>query len=333
MNRTWKVAVLILALVPVAGCSLYLGGDDDDCEPWGVGSPQELRNPETGACEAFGGGGWGCDDTPVATADIAAPDWGYCYNQCTGLDEGSCQDAPGCRAVYAGDCPEGLDCFATTYYYAECWDTAPSGPIQGGGCYGLDAQECSRHDDCVAHHYPGPEPECPPNADCDIAWPQPANFEACAPESTNPDGSCYEQTACDAAPPACPAGTVPGVANGCYTGACIAYQACEPPLDPGACWEQVECLAFAIPECPEGSVPGVKDGCWSGYCIPEEQCEPEPVACDQVTTEVSCIDRADCAPIYQGLDCTCDQNGNCTCADWSFEACQAATAAVYRIWR
>ena len=38
------------------------------------------------------------------------------------------------------------------FVYEACWPTAPSGPVRGGGCVGLDAQECSRHDDCVAQH-------------------------------------------------------------------------------------------------------------------------------------------------------------------------------------
>jgi hypothetical protein len=122
------------------------------------------------------------------------------------------------------------------------------------------------------------------------------------------------------------------VANGCYTDACIAYDACEPPIDPGSCWEQVDCLAFAIPECPEGSVPGVIDGCWSGYCIPEEQCEAPP-ACEQIAEEAACVERADCAPIYEGIDCSCDGNGNCTCTDWEFQSCSTGDAAVFHIAR
>ena len=49
-----------------------------------------------------------------------------------------------------------------------------TGPVQGS-CEGLDAWECSRHDDCLATYSPdigfqqcAPElvPECPPNTDC-----------------------------------------------------------------------------------------------------------------------------------------------------------------------
>lgn len=277
MKSTWTLT-LLLALVPVTGCSFYVGGDDDDdCPEWRAIAPEELRNPETGACEAFGGGWDDCG--PYPAEDVAWPDWGYCYSECTGLDENTCQDTPGCRAIYVGSCSEGDDCGAIgAYEFAECWDTAQSGPIQGGDCSGLDAHECSRHDDCVARHYPLP---CPPNADCARRRP-PAGFESCAPEATSPEGSCHEPALCRAEPPECPAGTVPGVAH----------------------------------------------GCWTGYCIPEDECEPPP-SCEQIGDEIGCVDRADCAPIYEGVDCTCDGNGNCTCADWIFQACETGTAARF----
>jgi hypothetical protein len=43
-------------------------------------------------------------------------------------------------------------------------------------------------------------------------------------------GRCWDPVACDAAPPACPTGTVPGIANGCYTQACIPTDLCEPQI-------------------------------------------------------------------------------------------------------
>jgi len=51
-----------------------------------------------------------------------------------------------------------------------CVGTAPSGPVNGTACAGLDAHECSRHDDCIAVHYYVDVP----------AWG--LKFDYCAPE-------------------------------------------------------------------------------------------------------------------------------------------------------
>jgi hypothetical protein len=53
------------------------------------------------------------------------------------------------------------------------------------------------------------------------------------------------------------------------------------------------------------------------------------VACEDLSTEPACIDRADCAPTYLGVDCTCDANG-CTCADWLFDTCETGTVPSFQ---
>jgi hypothetical protein len=54
-----------------------------------------------------------------------------------------------------------------------------------------------------------------------------------------------------------------------------------------------------------------------------ESCQPEgmQVGCATVTTETACLARADCDPIYNGTNCTCDPHG-CTCQDQTFDRCQ-----------
>ncbi len=134
----------------------------------------ELRNPDTGKCENFGGGG--CGGVP-----IAMPDWGFCTSVCTGLDEASCKATDACRAIYANACSPWQDCFALTY--KECWQTAPSGPVRGGGCAGLTAGECSRHDDCIANHDSDWSACSPMDSTC--AWTI-GGFLSCGDESTPP---------------------------------------------------------------------------------------------------------------------------------------------------
>jgi hypothetical protein len=266
-------ASLPVVLVAMSGCALYFPGDDDPdpCVDFGGGGSgaeapaQGQRNPETGICEYFGGGGpFPCDPEcgPCPEDDgladpIPPPTWGYCESECTFLDEQTCQDTSGCRAIYVD---------GSTPAFSECWSVDMTGPVQGD-CDGLDAYECSRHDDCVAIHASScdgdnfGEPGCAP-----------AGFVRCGDESPG-FGNCYDEVTCDEIPPVCPADTLPGVADGCYT----------------------------------------------GFCIPLDQCEAQPECAS--LAESACIGRADCAPLFRGSDCTCDDLG-CTCATIEYNGCE-----------
>ena len=103
--------------------------------------------------------------------------------------------------------------------------------------------------------------------------------------------------------------------------ACYGYCVPDDTPDPGNCSGEVFCDALP-PACPADTLPGIKDGCWTGYCIPLAQCEDLPIACAEIGNESQCIDRADCTPLYEGGDCTCDELGNCECTDLHFVACR-----------
>ncbi len=114
---------------------------ESDCPGGGV--PQPLfRDPVTGQC-TDGGVGCGAIDPPVV------PDLALCVSGCEAFDEATCRGVDGCRAIYVDACPA---CDALVLEFAACWGVPPSGPIRGGDCGVLDAQECSRHDDCTAVH-------------------------------------------------------------------------------------------------------------------------------------------------------------------------------------
>jgi len=186
----------------LAGCH----DDDFQCQPLdraGAAEPAfQLRDPFSGTCQFFGGGG-DCDDPcgRCPPTGIAQPDWAQCNAQCESLDESTCKTTSGCRAVYAGAA------------FHECWGTAPSGPTQGGDCTTFDAQECSRHDDCVAKHAAGAPI---------------GTFNACAPEGSIQDpGSCVGNITCTTPAPQCPMNTLPGKRNGCWTGYCIPIADCD----------------------------------------------------------------------------------------------------------
>ena len=59
-------------------------------------------------------------------------------------------------------------------------------------------------------------------------------------------------------------------------------------------------------------------------------CAQPPPACSALTTEAACVARANCIPLYGGMNCTnnlgnaCHSGeANCTCATYSFAACIA----------
>jgi hypothetical protein len=144
---------LALVLLVLTGCDFYFNGDDDDqcgrtLEDVAIVA-NEYRDPQTGTCQSFGYPQQ-CDERcgPCPEYDQPAPpDWGSCYSKCEGLGETQCLGETGCFAAYtdfptADQAPK----------FRGCWETAPSGPIHDGSCQALEAQECSRHDNCTAHY-------------------------------------------------------------------------------------------------------------------------------------------------------------------------------------
>ena len=286
MRHTFAYVMLSsFVSLTLSGCFLYFGGDDDDClfgggagETAGAPAPG-IRNPFTGQCEFFGGGPFPCDDrcgpcpapaeAPAGAPSsdpipggAAMPSWGFCESQCSVLFEGACLATEGCRGIYD---PEGR--------YSECWSVDLTGPIQGGVCDGLDAWECSRHDDCVAIHEslcPDPSNADRPGFSCGAG-----NFLRCQSEGPTSPGDCFSNVTCNLPPPGCPPNSVPGRANGCWTGTCILVEDCEPTM---------------------------------------------PGLCSEITNEGACVNRADCTPLYQGVDCQCSATG-CQCAGLAFQAC------------
>jgi hypothetical protein len=284
------------------GCQIYLGDDDpQQCTLPPPEPPLLLLDPVTGECVPYGVGPI-CDPDTCECAEPVYdfPSWAPCNSACTGLDELTCMATPGCRATYRLE------------DYNGCVATDQTGPIQGT-CAGLDAWECSRHDDCVAVHDGGfyiaedpvaPQPPplgwfiscdseptpCDSNTDCRAG--ERCNAEevcmlppdcladaACVPVCGGicvPDdrGSCFGEVVCLAPVPACEPGSVPAVSNGCYTGECIPLAEC-PSVPFEECHGQPACDALP-PTCAEGEVPQIRNGCWTGACIPLQLCEPQP---------------------------------------------------------
>lgn len=265
--KSWLCSAAVLALLPLAGCDLYFGEKEPPpCYDYPTGEPAYgVRDPQTGVCQYIGGGGgggcYGYDD-PVPAVDVAMPDWGSCQSACEGLDEFTCQATSGCFAAYSGFvCPPNADCLWSGISFEGCWQTAPSGPVQGGGCAGLDAHECSRHDDCSAVYTPGPTDGIDGQ-----------QFAQCIDE-TQPQG-CYSDADCG-----------PG-----YT--CTSTTDCLPPpgCDPST--------GMACPPVCYGKCEPIQPACGAVDCGPGYHCEEQCYPCDPTDPNGTCMSQCDavCVP-------------------------------------
>ncbi|CAN5807604.1 hypothetical protein BH11MYX3_BH11MYX3_45000 [soil metagenome] len=195
------------------------GGGDDVCvQTDGVPAiaPAPLRDPNDLTCDSFGGG---CNPTcgPCPEfADLAPiPSWGVCGSSCDSLGASACASDPSCRTVKDASCTVGPNTCLTDFLGCFPTDTQPDNSID---CFTADAWNCSRSHQCTAHHSQQP---CPLDGQGDCARP----FATCTPIDVEP-GHCTGQVICARPPPACPSGSTPGIANGCFTGACIVNAAC-----------------------------------------------------------------------------------------------------------
>jgi hypothetical protein len=330
----------LVVLFALPACDIYFGGDDgdDDCtfdDPIaGVG----LRNPETGDCQFFGGGGGGCDgDDGAITLPVEpnegpgdAPDWGACPSECEALSEAACWAADRCRAVYLqegapppGPCEDGACDEApqpANGAFLGCWAIAPSGPANNReACESLDAYECSRHNDCVGYYEDltfrdraaeapshqfvacGPEPilGCYGDEECPSGWDCTADTECLPPPGCDPNGESDQ---------ACPA---------------VCYGRCEPP--PNACDAIIECQPGY--HCEERCYP-CDDADGDGICPPicEAECVPDvnecPIECPPGSQCAQvCVDCGGTPGNDDGFDCEpscwweCIPGGPNTCED------------------
>lgn len=322
----------LACLILVTGCDLYFTDGDDDCLVATTIAAEELRNPDTGQCEPFGWGG-GCGPCgPCAEVDLAPPpDWGSCFAGCEVLDEASCIDQAGCRAVY--DANSNVD---EPPRFLECWAIAPSGPA-GGSCENLDAYECSRHENCSAYY------------DTDGG---PLTFSSCRPEAIKgcfSDDECGPAAHCSTSdgeclpPPGCEEGqNCPAV---CY-GKCIAdgevcsNVSCEPGSHCEAQCEACDgpgCETFCQPVCVKDQSLCAAIDCQPGFtCVEtcqaddpnnpgcgicDAQCVPIGT-CESLADEATCAGRADCRSVYVGESCECYSNGTCSCEVLTYERCE-----------
>jgi hypothetical protein len=216
--------------LPPPGCDPMTG----DCPPVCYG----VCEPPAGSCALIDCvEGYHCEETcfPCDSQDMEScdpicrgecvPDQNMCPLECPadticvevcmggsgGGDSGNGADAP--QPVCQWQCvPTGGTCAATTCPMGEdceiqCNAAGVCQPVcvpqTGGACAAVD---------------------CGPGYHCEEAC---ANGACTATCVANQDpGACTGTVVCDSLPPTCPADTVPGIRNGCWTGYCIPEAAC-----------------------------------------------------------------------------------------------------------
>jgi hypothetical protein len=309
---------------------------------------QEPGTPTACLTDADCGAGYSCDTSvcippPNCDPNNGQPCTTMCYGQCVPAQDG-------CANV---DCGPGAHCEEQCYPCdpadpTQMCPTDPCNPVcvpDAGTC--SDGTVCPPGSTCTETCTVDPNgntvcsdsctPDmcsattCAPGSHCETVCPvcngptdpmcgAPCS-EQCVPDGVPDPGTCDGQVICNIAPPACPAGTVAGVLNGCWSGYCIPQADCS-PNDPGSCTGDITCPDVPPPACPQDTVPGIRNGCYTGYCIPQSSCGTTQVPCDQLTTEADCTARMDCTPIYSGTGCTCYPDGTCTCDAWTFDRCE-----------
>lgn len=171
-------------------------------------------------------------------------------------------------------------------------------PLPGQGDPCMDDADCEMAGDCCSCIAYNPNLGAPGN--CGGGCGQTVCEQLGVTEAYCDAGTCRvrglscDQTAvlCDAAPPACPAGELPQVSDGCFTGGCLPVASCDWVPDCSHCPMDERCVITqtagcdqhacipAIPECPSG--PPTCDCLGAIACAsPYDQCaiDGETIVC------------------------------------------------------
>jgi hypothetical protein len=285
MNKLLALLGLTVA-VSLSGCTLYFGEEHngDRCPPGTYESSDDWGND---TCTPGGGNGYDCvNDNQCATG---------CY-----CDEntGTCNEAGYCSSD--SDCGSGMSCDCSNSCVPAGTETRSCGstcfelgcPLgytcaADGGCI-PDAPTCTDNSQCAAGCYCtggvceetticGSDSDCPADQHCDVAR------STCMPGAPVPTTSCGGTITCTLGAPTCPAGQVPLIEAGCWTGTCAPIETCT-----------------ATPSC------GVLNT--EGLCLARAECAP-------VYSGQNCTNPS------TGLSCTMGQSG-CTCETFSFDHCR-----------
>lgn len=187
--------------------------------------------------------------------------------------------------------------------------TGESGPVSdssGGGTTGEPPvatcempEQCVLVDDCcqcAAVHVDEPIPEC--EIDCKVTQCTTLGIPdigvvcdagTCGLEPRD----CSGIVACDSLPPQCPEGTLPEVGpdGGCWTGACIPVEACDPVPGCEHCGTDEVCVQTVTQLGATSSCRALPEECGGTPtcdCMPPDTCESPFDACMAVDDGIEC---------------------------------------------
>jgi hypothetical protein len=216
--HTLSLLIAIGALGTLSGCELYFGG--------------------------HGGSGGGNDS------------WNYCgsdgYYSCQGDNctwvSATCPAGQGSGSGSGQG--SGYECTMSTDCAAGCY--CANGTCNEGGFCTSDS-DCGTGFHCNTDRSscepnPTQPPGCKSDADCNVGGGQFCDV----PTGTCTQGSCAGDVTCNTVAPTCASGSVPLIYNGCYTGGCLATDACSAaPVcahinDEPNCLDRADCTAVYV---------------------------------------------------------------------------------------
>ncbi|MCX4245148.1 hypothetical protein [Paraliomyxa miuraensis] len=234
----------------------------------------------------------GCSDDGLAPPPQDTDVTGVTASASTGTNEGT--EGPSDSTGPAEPGPTTTDTADTTGPESDETDTG--GPANA--CESPDdcmvINDCCR---CAAAHVDDVFPECPMNClqpMCDAL----GLFD---PEATCLEGSCQlvpfdctpDRIVCDAIPPRCSPGTLPGVtpSGDCWSGACVPVEACDSVPGCDACTDGQACVALETQLGPIYECQAMPDEC-AGVptcaCMPPDTCESPFDLCEEHDGMIVC---------------------------------------------
>lgn len=228
MNKLLACLGLVVA-ASLSGCTLYFGEDHhgNDCPPGTYASYDDWGNE---VCVPGGGDGYYCTTDDQCAAGC------YCDDSTGTCNEaGFCSTDADCGAGMTCDCssscvPAGTE---TRTCGGSCFETGcPFGTVcaADGTCI-VAPPTCNSDSDCAAGCYcTGGQCEesniCVSDADCPADQHCDGPRSTCVPGAPIPTPTCDGAVTCTFGAPTCPAGQVPLIDDGCYTGACTPLESC-----------------------------------------------------------------------------------------------------------
>lgn len=264
MKHIFSLAAIAFSLT---GCELYFGGHDGNSggdDRWTYCANDGYYVCAGNDCEWAGPR---CPDDPNYTCETSADCAAGCY-----CANGVCEEAGFCSTD--SQCPEGYHCDETR---SSC-----------------EPNSCATSADCDAGQYCDPATSgCTASCACTTdADAQSQGWGYCDEtrgtcEPPNPAGSCGGAVTCNQFPPTCGDGQVAQIADGCYTGSCIAITGCDVTPACGSLQHEGDCLA-------------------------------RTTDCTSVYTGINCTNSS-------GTTCTAGSTG-CTCETFQYASCRNRTA-------